>query len=233
LRSFVVKKHNLALFATAFGMAAAAFAQTPAAGPPAGQSSAAATPAGRIPNRIGIIQVQQALLSTHDGQRAMQEFQVKFVEPRKKDLDKKAQEIRDLQDKLQHAGAAMADAAKAELQRSIDDKTKRYNRDMQDAQDEMQQENGKLLEEMSGKMQQVIDKYAETNGYAVIINVSDPNTPVLYASSTVDITKDIIDLYDKQFPSAAPAKPAAPTTSAPKPTAPATTTAPPAVKKQQ
>jgi outer membrane protein len=229
-RSFVVRKQKLALIVGACSLAAAGFAQTA----PAGQAPAASasTPAGHVPTRVGVIQVQQALLSTHDGQRAMDKFQKEFVEPRKKELDRKAQEIRDLQDKLQRGGAAMSDAAKAETQRTVDDKTKRYNRDMQDAQDEMQAENGKLIEEMSGKMQQVIDKYAQANGYAVIINVSDPNTPVLYASSTVDITKDIIDLYDKTFPSAAPTtsgtKPAP--AAAPKPTAPATSTTP--VKKQ-
>jgi hypothetical protein len=63
--------------------------------------------------------------------------------------------------------------------------------------------------------------------------VSNPQTPVLYASNSVDITKDIIELYDK----VAPTMPAAtPTTSAPKPTAPAApkpgTALPPATKKQ-
>jgi outer membrane protein len=226
LRSFVVKKHKVALFAAVLGTASAVLAQNAPA--PSAPAASIATPSTHIPSRVGVIQVQQALLSTHDGQRAMAEFQAKFVEPRKKELDRKAQEIRELQAKLQGAGAAMSDAAKAETQRTIDDKTKRYNRDMQDAQDEMQAENAKMIEEMSGKMQQVIDKYAQANSYAVIINVSDPNTPVLYASSTVDITKDIIDLYDKAFPSAAPATPPKPApTATPKPTTPA-----PAAKKQ-
>jgi len=65
--------------------------------------------------------------------------------------------------------------------------------------------------------------------------VSSQNTPVLYASNTVDITKEVIDLYDKTVftPTAAPAtsggaaaRPAppaarpAPATAAPKPAAP-------------
>ena len=214
-----MKKQKLALFAV-LGMAFLIQAQTGAAQTPA--------PSAHVPTRIGVIQVQQALLSTHDGQEKMKEFQAKFVEPRKKDLDRKAQEIRDLQAKLQSSGAVMSDAAKAETQRTLDDKTKRYNRDMQDAQDEMQAENNKMIEEMSGKMQQVIDKYAQANGYAVIINVSDPNTPVLYASSTVDITKEIIELYDKNFPMGTPT-----TSSAPKaaPAAPKPAVAPPTAKK--
>ncbi len=64
-----------------------------------------------------------------------------------------------------------------------------------------------MLEELGQKMMQVIDKYAQANGYAVILDVSNPNTPVLYASNAVDITKDIIDLYDKPRPRPQPRRP--------------------------
>jgi hypothetical protein len=52
---------------------------------------------------------------------------------------------------------------------------------------------------------------------------------VLYASNTVDITKDIIALYDKTAPAATPASSApkpAPPAAAPKPAAPAAAPAP-------
>jgi outer membrane protein len=55
---------------------------------------------------------------------------------------------------------------------------------------------------------QVIDKYAKDNGYTLVLDVSSQQTPVLYASNTIDITKDIIDLYDKNSPPAASAAPA-------------------------
>ena len=194
----------------------------------AGAQTAVPAAPGHVPTKIGVIQIQSALVSTKEGQKAMSDFQARVYEPKKKELDKKAVEIRDLQDKLQRGGAAMAVAAKEDLQRNIDAKTKVYNRDMQDAQDEADQEQRKMLDELGQKMMQVIDKYAVANGYAVIIDVSNPQTPVLYASNAVDITKEIIDLYDKSAPTG-PA--AAPATAAPKPTG--TPLAPkPPVKKQ-
>jgi outer membrane protein len=48
-----------------------------------------------------------------------------------------------------------------------------------------------------------------------VIDVSNPQTPVLFASNTIDITRDIIAMYDKNSGVGAPA------TAAPKPTAPA------------
>ncbi|HLX42830.1 MAG TPA: OmpH family outer membrane protein [Bryobacteraceae bacterium] len=226
IKEFVVKKQLLAVILGALGATAAAWAQAAA---PAGSAAVS----GGVPTKIGIIEIQNALVSTKDGQKAMVEFQTK-LEPRKKELEKKAADIRELQDKLQRGGAAMAETAKQDLTRQIDQKTKLYNRDMQDAQDEADQEQRKIIDELSGKLTPVIDRYAQANGFAVILDVSSPQTPVMYASASVNITKDIIDMYDKTMPGTAGPKPA--TTSAPKPAAPPApkpaTLTPPAVKKQ-
>lgn len=171
---------------------------------------AASLAANAQATKIGVIEIQTAIVSTKDGQKAAAELNTK-LEPRKKDLDAKAAEIRDLQDRLQRGGDKMAETAKQDLARNIDTKTKAYNRDMEDARSEAQDEQNKLLQDLSGKMMQVIDKYAQANGFSIILDVSNPNTPVMFASNTVNITKDIIDQYDKLNPggSSAPAKPAA------------------------
>lgn len=188
----------------------------------------AQTPA---PNKVGVIQIQSALVSTRDGQKAVADLETRLG-PKKAELDKKQSDLRELQDKLQRGGNAMADAAKQDLVRLIDQKTKSYNRDMEDAQAEYEQDQRKLLEQLGQKMMVVIDKYAQTNGFSVILDVSNANTPVLYASNTVDITKDIIDMYDKSSstPAASPSK--APAGSKPTPAARPTAPPPPPAKKQ-
>jgi Skp family chaperone for outer membrane proteins len=223
-----VKKRTLVLsgFLLVAGLAAMGQSEAQTTGQPA-----AAANAGKVPTKVGVMAAQSALLSTHDGQRALQEMN-KQLEPTKATLDKKAQGIRELQDKLQRGGNAMADAAKAELQRTIESQTKAYNRDMEDAQAETQAEERKMLEELSGKMQVVIEKYAQANAYTVLLDVSNQNTNVIWISTAIDVTKDVIDLYDKMNPGGPTTKP----TSMPlnKPTAPATppTSAPVVPKKQ-
>ncbi len=54
-----------------------------------------------------------------------------------------------------------------------------------------------LLQSLGQRMMAVIEKYAKDNNYTLILDVSNPNTPVLYASSGIDITSDIVSLYDK------------------------------------
>ena len=68
------------------------------------------------------------------------------------------------------------------------------------------------MNELGGRIMVVIDKYAKDNGYTLILDVSSPQTPVLFASNGSDITKDIIELYDKNAP---PPTSAAPVTAAP------------------
>ena len=192
-------------------------------GAPASAQSAPPAHMATAPTKVGIIQAQAALLGTKDGQRALNELNKK-LDPTKAALEKKANTIHELTDKLQRGGNAMADAAKAELNRNIADLTKSYNRDMEDAQAEADAENRKMFDELTGKITKIIDIYAQANGYTLILNVSDQNTPVLYAANNTDITTEVIALYDKTYPVAsAPA-----TTAAPKPAPPASTPPKPA-----
>jgi outer membrane protein len=184
----------------------------------------------QAPTKVAVIQIQAALVATKEGQKAAAELETKMA-PKKKELEGKQAEIRELQEKLQKGGITLSDSAKEELARSIDQKTKNFNRDVEDAQAELEAEQQKLLNVLGQKMMQVIDKYAQANGFALVLDVSSQNTPVLYAANSVDITKEVVDLYDKTVftPTAAPAKPATavPATAAPKPVA-SPVSAPPA-----
>src|SRR5579864_3777897 len=112
----------------------------------------------------------------------------------------------------------------------IHQKNKALTRFTEDAQAELQQEEQKAMGELFGRVMQVIDKYAKDNGYALVLDVSSQQTPVLYASNTIVITKDIIDLYDKNSPAATSAAPASGIVKPPAPAPAARPAAPPAPK---
>jgi outer membrane protein len=155
--------------------------------------------------KIGVVHIQGAIGSTKDGQKAAAELETKAA-PKRKELENKQNEINSLKDQLQKGANTLSDAAKNELYRSIDQKTKALNRDMQDAQDEFQQEQDKILQGLEQKILAVINKYALDKAFTIILDVSNP-LPVLWASNSIDITKDIIDLYDKESAAAPTAKP--------------------------
>lgn len=160
-------------------------------------------------NKVGIININAAIANTKEGQHAIQELETKFA-PRKKDLEKKQQAISALQAQLQKGGTVLGDDQKRKLMSDIDSQTKSYNRDLEDASQELEQEQQKIFQELGGKMMSIIDKYAKDKGYSLILDVSSQQTPVLYASNEIEITKDIIEAYDKgaAAPAPAAAKPA-------------------------
>ncbi|MCU1273088.1 MAG: outer rane chaperone Skp (OmpH) [Bryobacterales bacterium] len=151
--------------------------------------------------KVGVINIQSAIVSTKDGQKAATEIQTRF-NPKKVELDKRQGEIGQLQDQLNRGRNTLSEDARNKLVRDIDQKTKSLNRETEDARAELDQEEQKIMNELGGRIMAVIDKYAKDNSYSLILDVSSPQTPVLYASNTIDITKDIIDLYDKNAPAA-------------------------------
>jgi outer membrane protein len=154
--------------------------------------------------KVGVISVQGAIVGTKDGQKASQDLEVKFA-PKKKDIDTRQTELAQLQDQYNKGGNLMNEDKRNQLARDIDEKKKRLERDVQDAQEELNAEQQKVLQGLGQRMMAVIEKYAKDNGYTMILDVSNPNTPVLYASSGIDITQDIISLYDKTSTNGAPA----------------------------
>lgn len=174
------------------------------------------------PTKVGVISVQGAIVGTKDGQKAAQQLDTKFG-PRKKDFDVRQNEVVQLQDQYNKGGSLMSEEKRQQLARDIDEKKKRLERDTQDANEELQSEQQRVLQGLGQRMMAVIEKYAKDNGYTLILDVSNPNTPVLYASSAIDITQDIVQLYDKSSangaPATAPAAPGAKTPGTPAPSA--------------
>jgi outer membrane protein len=52
------------------------------------------------------------------------------------------------------------------------------------------------MNDLGGKMLAIINKYATEKGYVLVLDVSSQQTPVLWASNTIDITRDVIAAYD-------------------------------------
>jgi len=170
--------------------------------------------------KFAIINVQRAIISTKDGQKAAAELNAKTA-PKKRELEQKQNDINSLQDQLNKGANTLSDAAKSKLYTTIEDKKKSLQRDVEDAQADLEADQQRLLQELGQKILAVIEKYSRDNGITMVVDVSSPQTPVLYASPSIDITKEIIELYDKSTasasaPSSGSAKPA---TSAPKPAA--------------
>jgi Skp family chaperone for outer membrane proteins len=207
-------KRSLALVLTlASGFALSATAQTPAA-------PAAAVAPG--PAKIAVIAFQVAVAQTNEGQRNFADLQKKF-EPRREQLKKLSDDIDSMTKELQAQEAKLTPAEQQSRATAIDTKKKQLDRDAQDAQSDFTQEMQDVYNSLASKVYDVMQAYAELHGYTLVLDVSQQQSPVLYAATATNITKEIIDAYNvKSGIPAPPAQPAAATPDAPKP-APKTT----------
>jgi outer membrane protein len=188
---------------------------------------AQAPAAAAAPTKIGIIHIQNAILGTQDGQKALKALEVRAA-PKRKDLETRQQEIVALQEQLNKSSNVGGEEAKQKLMRDIDEKKKKFSRDVDDAQADFDQENQKVLNEIGGKVIAVLDRYAAEHGYAVVLDVSNQQTsPVMFAANSVDVTREIVAIYDKTAASGGFSAPTpAPGAAAPRQTQPAPKPAP-------
>jgi outer membrane protein len=179
------------------------------------------------PNKVGVIHFEGAISSTQQGQKALNDLQARY-DPKRKELEKRQTDLAAKRDQLTKGATTMSEEAKAKLTTDIDQSTRALSRDLDDAQNDYQQDVDRLLQEFYPRIKVVLDKYAKDNGYSVILDIGSQQTPVVYMSDAVDMTTEVVALYDKSNPvlgaaaatppaksSAPPAKPPAPPAVAP------------------
>ena len=164
----------------------------------------AAKPAAVV--KIAVVAMRDAMLSTKEGQKAGKELQGKF-EPQRIALEKLGQELQAGAEQLRKGAATMSADVQKKLNEDLAAKKKKYDRDAEDLNTEMEAENNRLFQEINGKFGKVLDQYARANGFSLVM---DAEQPVLWAAESVNVTPDMIKAYDQANPVAGAVTPAAP-----------------------
>jgi outer membrane protein len=146
-------------------------------------------------HKIGIINLQQALLDTADMKKAQAAMEAKF-KPRQDELEKLQREMAEIQRQLQ----TMADKLTPQAQQDMVASGQRKQRDAQrlseDLQAEVDRERTEILTRGRQRLQEVLTKLAEEKGLDVIVDV----TNTVYFKAALDVSKDATAAYDKVHP---------------------------------
>ena len=197
-----MKRSLFAVAALAATFSVGALAQTnptPSAPSPA---SANTVPTGA--SKIAVIAFQPAIASTNEGRQAFSKIQQKF-EPKQAELKTLNDQIESMKKQLQAGGSTLSQDARASQLRTIDDKEKSLQRQAQDAQSDYQQAVSEAFQGIAQKFATVLQDYAQSNGYGLVLDVSSQQTPVVWASQSADITAEVIKAYNAKSGVEAPA----------------------------
>ncbi len=151
------------------------------------------------PTRVAVINLQQAIGATNEGKEALSGLQKKYA-PRTQDLQQQDKEISALQDQLQNQSTMLSDQERYHLERELSDKQRRFKEAQDDYQYDSQADEQDAVRTIGQKMLKIIDQYALQHHYALVIGAGEQQTPIYYAAKTVDITQDIVNVYNATYP---------------------------------
>jgi outer membrane protein len=201
-----MKRSIIIAFALASGFSLSLAAQSlPAAAP-------AAAPSG--PARIAVVSFQTAVAKTNEGQRNYADLEKKYG-PREAQLKALNDEIENLTKQLQAQGANLSDSERAGRAKTIDEKKKQLQRSSEDLKNDGNQEIQEMYNTLASKVYEVMSSYAQQQGYTLVLDISQQQSPVLYALPSTEITNAVVDAYNVK--SGVPAPAAQPAGAAPKP----------------
>lgn len=185
------------------------FGQAPVSQPSAGNAGGATAASTALATKIGLVNIQDAIIGTNEGQKEFDALQTRFA-PKENALKALNEEVEGMKKDLQAKEAKLNEDEKVKQLKALEAKQKTLQRDYEDAQNEFRQAQQEAVNRIGQKMLNILEKYGNDNGYSVVLDVSNPQTPVLWANKGIFITKDLVEAYNTAFPvtpSAPPVKP--------------------------
>lgn len=169
-----------------------------------GSTGSAVTPGGAS-MKIGVINVERLVQESALGKEAF--GRVKKLNDQKKDEGEKLQkELRDMEQKLADQGAALAEDKRDSLQKSYQEKAIAFKRFQDDANRELEASQKKELSELERRVFPVINQVGKERGFTLIFNKFQSG--LVYAEDTVDITDEVLKVFNTTVAVPSAAKPA-------------------------
>ncbi len=161
--------------------------------PAAAQAAPAAAPAAGGSPRIAVIDTEKILLSSNAGKKAVADLK-KLQEQREKELGAKAQELKDLQAKINDGRLSLAQDKLADLSKQYEEKEIVLRRAQDDATRELTKKRDEMLAAIDEKVMPVINQVGKELGYTMIFRKFESG--LIYADDGIDITNAVIQRID-------------------------------------
>jgi outer membrane protein len=145
--------------------------------------------------KIAILDVRRAILSTEEGKAAVAGLRSKWG-PEESALIRQQQEIEKLEREL-GSGTGHSAEENAALQARLGALREAEERGTMDARERIKHESTQILNDLGGKMMSVVGRYAKQKHFEVVLDLSDPNTPVYWRGGAADITDEVIKRYNQ------------------------------------
>ena len=145
--------------------------------------------------KIGVINLQRAILETGELKKAQNDLQLKY-KARQDALEKLQRELGDIQTQLQTGQGKLSAAGEAELQAQGTRKQREGQRLTEDLQADVERDRNDILQRAGARMTEVVKKLSDEKGFDLVVDT----TTVIFSKPALEITNDAIAAYDKAYP---------------------------------
>jgi len=151
--------------------------------------------------KIAVMSSNDVLGKSIEGKKVITQLE-SLKQNKQKDLESLQKDIAALDQKLSSQGASMNEKTRLDLSKDIDAKKANFQKEVADAQKEMETQQNQLLNKVRQDLFPIIRAIRKEKGIVIIMEASPA---VVDFDEAIDITNEVVQRYDKS--SAAPQKP--------------------------
>lgn len=144
-----------------------------------------------LAQKIGVVDLQRALVETEDGRKAKDQLK-KLFEQRQKTLDKQQDELKAMKESVEKQRDVLAREVWAkkveELQKALAELQTTY----MEFQRELQAKEAEMLRPIQDRMQRIVKRLGQADGYSLIVD----RTVAYFVPSSSDLTDVLIQRYN-------------------------------------
>ncbi len=177
---------------------------------PAAMAQGGAVP----PTKFKVMDMRAAIISTAEAKAAGAQLQSQFA-PQNAAIEGVDKELDGISKRMQAGANTLSQEEQAKLGRQGTMLQNQRNRMAEQLKEQSEAAQSDIVDAIGRKMMDVVETYAKENGLDCVLNASSDSIGVLYKATNMDVTTEIVKLYDQKYPvKGAPAAAAKPTTPA-------------------
>jgi outer membrane protein len=144
--------------------------------------------------KIGFVNIQKAISESKAGERARKRFEGD-IKSKEAALVKEKQAIERMKRDLDKKALLLKADERLKVQREFQRRVRDYERQMTDAQEELQVKEREMTAEILKGLQTIVQEIGKSRKFTLILDRSQ----LLYTDKGIDITNDVIQLYNRRL----------------------------------
>ena len=143
--------------------------------------------------KIGYVDLQKVFLTSEPGKQAKKSLD-KEAEEKKRTLEDRKKEFQKMKDDLEKKMNILSEETRKEKFEALDKKREELLQFVQESDMKLSERDRELTRKITEDLHDILKDYAEKEGYTLILERGG----VLYAPEDMDITNDVIKIYNKK-----------------------------------